>query len=137
MLRADLQSLSKTRLKEAHSLLRNGHFSGAYYLAGYAAECALKACIAKNIMRYQYPDKKHASDCYTHNLADLLKLAALNASFTAQGQANQTFLVNWGIIKDWNESCRYIHKTEQEAKDMYAALTSRKHGFITWVKRHW
>jgi len=45
--RRDLQALSRIRLTEAKALLRLGHYDGAYYLAGYAAECALKACIAK------------------------------------------------------------------------------------------
>ena len=45
--RKDLQELSKVRLKEATALLKLGLFDGAYYLAGYAVECALKACIAK------------------------------------------------------------------------------------------
>jgi HEPN domain-containing protein len=45
--RQDLQELSRVRLKEATALLKLGLFDGAYYLAGYAVECALKACIAK------------------------------------------------------------------------------------------
>ena len=43
--RKDLQELSKVRLKEATALLKLGLFDGAYYLAGYAVECALKACV--------------------------------------------------------------------------------------------
>ena len=45
--RRDLRELALLRLKEAQVLLANGCWSGAYYLAGYAVECALKACIAK------------------------------------------------------------------------------------------
>jgi hypothetical protein len=45
--RKDLQSLSRWRLLEARALLRAGLPNGAYYLAGYSIECALKACIAK------------------------------------------------------------------------------------------
>ncbi len=41
--RKDLQDLSKVRLKEATALLKAGLFGGAYYLAGYAVECALKS----------------------------------------------------------------------------------------------
>jgi hypothetical protein len=47
MNRNDLQNLSRLREKEAKVLLDNGCFAGAYYLLGYAVECALKACIAK------------------------------------------------------------------------------------------
>ena len=45
--RRELQDLSKVRLKEATALLQLGLFDGAFYLAGYAVECGLKACIAK------------------------------------------------------------------------------------------
>ena len=49
--RKDLQELSKVRLREATALLNLGLFDGAYYLAGYSVECALKACIAKGTRR--------------------------------------------------------------------------------------
>jgi HEPN domain-containing protein len=47
MTRKDLQKLAAIRLKEAKLLLAANAPDGAYYLAGYAVECALKACIAK------------------------------------------------------------------------------------------
>jgi hypothetical protein len=40
--RADFQKLADMRIKEAGILLAAGEFDGAYYLAGYAVECALK-----------------------------------------------------------------------------------------------
>jgi hypothetical protein len=47
MNRNDFQKISRLRVKEAKALLDNGYPAGAYYLMGYAVECALKACIAK------------------------------------------------------------------------------------------
>ena len=38
------------RLREARALLGVRCWSGAYYLAGYAIECGLKACIIKYLM---------------------------------------------------------------------------------------
>lgn len=58
--RRDLQALSKARLIEAKALLRLGLNDGAYYLAGYAVECAIKACIAKGSLRHEFPDKRRA-----------------------------------------------------------------------------
>jgi hypothetical protein len=57
MNRRDLQTLAKIRLKEAQALARLRLYDGAYYLAGYAVECALKACIARRTSRYDFPDK--------------------------------------------------------------------------------
>jgi hypothetical protein len=45
--RVEPQRLAKERISDAKVLLGARHWVGAYYLAGYAVECALKACIAK------------------------------------------------------------------------------------------
>lgn len=66
--RKDLQSLARTRLAEAKILLDAGRSDGAYYLAGYAVECALKACIARGTQRHEFPDKKTVDASHTHNL---------------------------------------------------------------------
>jgi len=66
MNRLTLQRLSRLRLKEARVLLREGMYPGAYYMAGYVVECALKACIAKQTSRHDFPDKQRAFDCHTH-----------------------------------------------------------------------
>jgi HEPN domain-containing protein len=55
--RKDLRALSRVRLSEARALFKAGLPDGAYYLAGYAVECALKACIAKETQRYEFPEK--------------------------------------------------------------------------------
>jgi len=52
-----LQELAKLRLDEAKLLAREKRFSGAYYLAGYAIECALKALIAAQFRQNEIPDK--------------------------------------------------------------------------------
>src|SRR5262249_10273775 len=75
MTRADLQQLSRLRRREARVLLDAGHSAGAYYLVGYAVECALKACIARSTRRYDFPedlDEAQSSDapvadrCHRH-----------------------------------------------------------------------
>jgi len=59
MNRKGLQDLAIVRLKEAKALLDQGFHDGAYYLCGYAVECALKACIAKISGRqFAFPSKK-------------------------------------------------------------------------------
>src|SRR5271170_3820973 len=76
--RKDFQRLAELRAKEAATLARTGSPQGAYYLAGFAVECALKACIAKKTRRHDFPaDKDYAGKVYTHNLDQLLKLAHL------------------------------------------------------------
>jgi len=76
--RKDFKALANLRVEEAGVLLANGKFHGAYYLAGYAVECALKACIAKRTKRFEFPAKpEHVHRLYTHKLMELMKLADL------------------------------------------------------------
>jgi hypothetical protein len=73
MNRNDLHRLSATRAREARVLLDNSCYDGAYYLIRYAVECALKACIAKETRRYDFPDKRTVVESYVHDLDRLVK----------------------------------------------------------------
>jgi len=69
MNRSDFKKLAKVRLKDAQALLEKGCYSGAYYLAGYAVECGLKACIAKQTREFDFPpDRKVIDAVYIHDL---------------------------------------------------------------------
>jgi HEPN domain-containing protein len=77
MNRTDLQDVAMRRLRAAESLLNDQHWDSAYYLAGYAVECGLKACIAKQFREHDFPDKKTVNESYTHDLTKLVNLAGL------------------------------------------------------------
>jgi hypothetical protein len=62
--RRGLQALTRDRLMDARALLRAHRCSGAYYMAGYAVECALKACIAKRTNGHNFPYNKLVNDSY-------------------------------------------------------------------------
>ena len=79
MNRTELQRLANERISDAKVLLAARHWSGAYYVAGYAVECALKACIAKLMKSEEFPDKRFAEKCWTHKLTQLLELGGLKA----------------------------------------------------------
>ena len=93
--RNDLRALSRVRLSEAKALLRAGLPDGAYYLAGYAVECALKACIAKDTQRYEFPEKKRVEASYTHDLRELVRVAGLRNELRASLQADALFQGYW------------------------------------------
>ena len=84
-------------------LLRAGRYSGAYYLAGYAVECALKACITRQVRQHDFPDKKLANDSYTHDLARLMSIADLKNQLDDTCTHDPTFESNWDIVQDWPE----------------------------------
>jgi HEPN domain-containing protein len=94
--RSDFQKLADIRIEEADVLFKAKKYDGAYYLAGYAVECALKACIAKKTGRYDYPDKQFASKCYTHNVEELVVLASLKPALDADADLQ----LRWAFVKD-------------------------------------
>ena len=112
MNRNDLRELALIRLREARVLLENGNYDGAYYLCGYVVECGLKACIAKQTRRYDFPDRGTVNASYTHNLAKLVKIAGLEPTFDRETRADRRFEVNWSTVKDWLEESRYEKHSE-------------------------
>jgi HEPN domain-containing protein len=135
--RAELQRIAKERISDANVLLAARHWSAAYYLAGYAVECGLKACIAKLMKSEEFPDRNFAEKCWTHNLAQLLVLAGLKDNLDTASQVDPDLLDNWDIAKDWSESSRYARTTKVKAEELYGAITDKKHGVFSWIKRHW
>ena len=69
--RSSLQRLAKRYARDAQILLENRAWSSAYYLAGYSIECGLKACIARQFRRYEFPNLDTVRDSYTHDLGKL------------------------------------------------------------------
>src|SRR5450759_4605255 len=97
--RRDLQELSKIRLKEANALLKLGLCDGAYYLAGYAVECALKACIARGTQRGEFPDKRKADQSHSHSLPRLVKVAGLDEARLVRVDKDPDFGMNWDAVQ--------------------------------------
>jgi hypothetical protein len=125
------------RLKEANALFRSGLSDGAYYLAGYAIECALKACIAKGTLRYEFPDKKRVDSSYSHNFRDLIRVAGLDKARGEQATRDPEFERNWGVVEDWSEHSRYRRSDPESARALLAAIGDRRHGVISWIRLHW
>ena len=137
MNRADFQRIARLRAQEAKTLLEAGHYPGAFYLIGYAVECALKSRVATQTRRFDFPDKGLANAVFTHDLEKLVKLAGLAPDFERDRQANPALELNWAVAKDWSEEARYdAGVSERQAQDLYSACTGRN-GILPWVKRRW
>lgn len=137
MNRRDLKNLALTRLKEVEVLLKNRQYSGAYYLSGYVIECALKACIAKQTQKFDFPDKNTVRDSYTHDLEKLVKVAKLDTPLKSLLNDDPDFSLRWSTVKDWSEESRYQKHNRQEALDIYSAITDTNHGVLQWLQQHW
>jgi hypothetical protein len=134
--RRRFQKLAELRAQEAAVLLQNRKLQGAYYLSGYAVECALKACIAKETKRHEFPPRQdYVRDVYTHDLNKLLRLARLDKQLENDMKLNPALGINWGVVKDWAEQRRYV-TAGLKGNDMYKALLGPG-GVLTWIKQHW
>jgi hypothetical protein len=137
MNKTELENLAAIRIKEAEVLLAAGCYQGAYYLAGYALECTLKACIAKQVKEFDFPDKKLANDSYTHNLVSLLIPAGLTQELREQEKQDREFRLNWAIVIKWSEESRYKFAIkEQDANELFNAITDNESGILSWLKKY-
>lgn len=130
--RAVFENLIELRMEEAKLLLDQKYWDGAYYLAGYAVEYALKVRMISQLMKSNsFPEKKLAENFYKHELPLLLKSAGLDAEMDNDAAVR----TQWAIVKDWTEQTRYqIGKTETEATDLYEAIEK---GVLPWIKARW
>jgi HEPN domain-containing protein len=126
------------RIREAGALHRDGHNEAAYYLARYSVECALKACIAKQVRRHDFPDRKLAMNSYTHDLTKLIGLAGLRSDLQSRISSVPDFAINWAIVKDWSVQERYTVSVEPEqAENLISAINDNKNGVLTWLRTSW
>lgn len=136
--RTELQQLAEVRLVEAGALLGAGLWDGAYYLAGYAVECALKACILAHVERTGviFEEKKFSEKCWTHDIEALIELAGLKPDLDADALANPALGTNRDVTKRWNESSRYSRKSESAARVLLDAIAGTN-GMLPWIKQRW
>lgn len=130
--RSDFEKLVDLRMKEAKLLLDQKDYDGAYYLAGYAVEAALKVRIISQLMKSDsFPERKFAENFYKHQLPLLRELADLDDEMDQDPAAK----AQWEIVKDWSEQSRYqVGKAEMDAVNLYDAIEK---GILPWIKARW
>jgi HEPN domain-containing protein len=132
--RDELKELAKCRLAEAQLLAQHGRPAGAYYLAGYAVECSLKAIIAAQFRVNEIPDRGLVNSIYTHNLSDLLRLSGLQAELQ---EADPDLVKSWDIVKRWSENARYVTCDPAVATAMLDAIGRDDRGIFQWLTSRW
>jgi HEPN domain-containing protein len=134
------QKLAEARLVDAKALLKAKRYDAAYYMAGYAIECALKACIAKKTRLYDFPPK-NAREVYTHELEDLVKSAEIGKSFQQDRVMDSKLAEYWEIVKEWKpEDGRYGLRGAtgvSAAKELVLAIDDRHHGVLQCLSKYW
>jgi HEPN domain len=135
--RTVMQKIADSKMEDAILLFNNGRFSNAYYLAGYAVEIALKACIAKHVQADTIPDKQFILDAHSHSFAKLVGTAGLTAELKAEQNRDSEFHANWGIANEWNTASRYDATDKSTVHYLVNAIADPNHGVLRWIKKHW
>jgi HEPN domain len=135
--------MAEERLKDAKSLLDGARWEFAYYAAGYAVECGLKSCILSRMIHtaWIFEEKWDAKACLEHKFGKLLNLAGLtdqlNEQLKTSAAADGAFAANWNTAEKWSVTSRYEAKTEDEAKQLFAAIADEPHGVLKWIRIYW
>jgi hypothetical protein len=137
--RIELRQLAEDRVLDAEALLNAARWSGAYYLAGYAVECGLKACVLAFVERTGqiFRDKDFSRKCFTHKLIELIDLADLRGAHNDLLKSNSAFSRFWADVDEWTEASRYQQKTESETRLLCVAITSDPDGVLSWIRTKW
>jgi hypothetical protein len=140
MNRAFWQQLAEERVLDARSLLDARRRSAAYYIAGYAAECGLKACIIvflEHNLEVIFRERKYSEKCWVHELQTLVGLAGLDPALKVRIAGGGAFPGFWGIAKDWKETSRYEFKAQADAEQLYEAIAQEPDGVLAWIRTVW
>jgi hypothetical protein len=139
MNRAHFQNLAETRIEDAKTLLDGARGAGAYYFAGYAVECGLKACILHRVEREGviFAERKFSEKCWPHSVEVLVEAAGLKVERDLDAAMNPNFSTNWGVVKDWTESDRYENHDEAKARSLIDAITETTDGALPWIQLRW
>jgi hypothetical protein len=138
--RIQWQQLAERWLVDAKVLLDAHRWPAAYYLAGYAVECGLKACVLARVTAAAeviFDDRRFSERCWTHKAFDLVELAALEATRAADAAGNPALHHNWLVVKDWSDTTRYKTVPHHKAKRLYRAITDTPNGVMQWIRAHW
>src|SRR5947209_4405415 len=135
--RAQWQQLAEDRLLDAQTLLAAGRWSAAYYLAGYAVECGLKACIVKRVAaepEVVFAERRFSDKIWSHGFKELAEQAGILADLDAERMASSAVGNNWTIVLNWNEAVRYEQKSQAEAEGLVDAVADLTNGVLQWMR---
>jgi len=133
----DLQRIATSKLEDAQILFEFQRYSNAYYLSGYAVECAFKACIANQIVASTIPERSFINRVFTHDYGDLVGLAGLRAELKTQQDKDPQFQANWALASEWSPNVRYDSTDKGTCNLMIIAVGDPDHGVLPWIKNFW
>jgi hypothetical protein len=135
--RNELRATAQAKLDDAIILLNNGRYSNAYYLAGYAVEIGLKACIAAQVAAETIPDKSFIQKILKHEFPVLIGLAGLAPALRDQQDKDANFAAYWAVCAEWSPDKRYEPVDPTSSQLLISAIAEKKSGVLEWIKLYW
>ena len=147
MNQVELRQMADERILDAAALINEGRWAFAYYVAGYAVECALKSCVLARMIHTavvfdeEFKNKTIREIFFRHNFVELVRLAGLmgelNSHIQSSGVAGSAFVGYWATVKDWKETSRYEANIETEARSLFEAVENQPDGVLQWIWNYW
>lgn len=131
-----LQRLAEARIAEAEVLLAAGHDAGAYYLAGYAVEFALKATVARQFRADEIPDWALTREFKTHRFERLIEFAGLQTCLATRRTESRAFDQSWIAVSEWTEQVRYEQVSQALAGTLVTSIAGTDR-VLAWIRTHW
>ncbi|MBY0481092.1 MAG: HEPN domain-containing protein [Chitinophagaceae bacterium] len=147
----EIKKLADQRLREAQVLFQNGMCDGAFYLAGYSVELALKAKICERLGIPNLFDEANTvtnsikgigeirKTLKTHNLFTLLIFSGLKIQFdNDKATSKELAKANSLLFNAWDENARYKPCGHVLDKDVEKLITSLSgiNGILTWIEQN-
>jgi hypothetical protein len=85
----------------------------------------------------RFPRQKEVDASHTHSLKELIKVANLEKAWLEHAKLDPLFRNSWEIVQSWSEQSRYRKHPLDIAEKLVSAVDDRKHGVMTWIRRHW
>jgi len=122
-------SLSRIRIRDGEALLRTGQperYGAAIYLAGYALECAMKACICADKKCKCLPAE------YWHH--DLMALARRTVWWNLADVGRGLHGRLASVAAEWDVTMRYsvVPYTARDVLEFIATVTELSKEFAPW-----
>lgn len=134
---ANLRANALAKSEDAVLLLDHGRFANAYYLAGYAVEIGLKACIALQFRAEHFPDRRLVNIVHTHQVNELVFHAGLRDVLDERSDKDEKFQFNWAQVCDWSPDSRYSTVDALTAQVMVQAVSDPQAGILKWISEYW
>jgi HEPN domain-containing protein len=135
--REDLRARAQANLDDAVLLFENSRFTNSYYLAGYAVELGLKACIAAQVSAETIPDKEFIKKILKHEFGVLVGLAGLAEELKSAQDSDEDFAANWAIASEREPDSRYESIDAVTSQLLIEAISDPESGVLKWIKAHW